>query len=648
MHKSTVLQGPAQLWNQRAETRTLGNKVQDIKARLIEQVGIQNLEHVNGRLKNLSPDQVRSQPVEQIVQTLKNTIQLNQVASNHHTLIGMGGDYTNSILQPSTHQRNIGQNYFTAQQPTVRENSPIAPAKEYAGNISSNGQYFPPQGQWMKANEVRIVYNRTPAMTSQLPQADVNNGVRSQQNIGIGDYSPLKPAAPISNSPNVNFSQLSPAQSQPPPLPSIQNNGSQPRRFSNIYESGIQNVPAFTTVHTGHHQGRFSYQPPSHSQQPSALGMTQEYRADSPQFGSATPQQTLVPLSQTPQPIQHQPFQRSQPDVSTIMAGAPSMDEWALLARFKDLKERQRAFDEQKHSKFKQQQFKQLLDSHTDTRLKSTLLRKNMDRMIDMNMLEYDRMMQERHLQGESKRFTESRKRRREMEDIQKGVRSMEEKAKAEIRMKEQEEYSKYNSQQIQLWNLKQKQEREQMMVSRRMVKDELDQQLAQKHSRKEEGVQQDKLYGMAFQMKAAQDEQKHKENLMVSKKYIANDNPVMIRDMLGHQLQERSSKLEEQRKHDQVYAYQARNNDQAALEKVHMDQQKRLEQQHILKEQLQNQMQSKTKRSKEMPMFGGMNEQERRLNKQELDKMFQELNAVGFELPQIVRQRNSGVSYNH
>jgi hypothetical protein len=28
------------------------------------------------------------------------------------------------------------------------------------------------------------------------------------------------------------------------------------------------------------------------------------------------------------------------PNVQKIMAGAPNMDEWALLARFKDLKER--------------------------------------------------------------------------------------------------------------------------------------------------------------------------------------------------------------------------------------------------------------------------------------------------------------------
>jgi hypothetical protein len=69
------LQAPAQLWNQRAETRTLGNKVSEVKARLVEQVGISNIDQVNGRIKNLSPEQIRSQPVESLVQTLKNTIQ---------------------------------------------------------------------------------------------------------------------------------------------------------------------------------------------------------------------------------------------------------------------------------------------------------------------------------------------------------------------------------------------------------------------------------------------------------------------------------------------------------------------------------------------------------------------------------------------
>ena len=27
-----------------------------------------------------------------------------------------------------------------------------------------NQQYFPPKGQWMKANELNIVYNRTPEL----------------------------------------------------------------------------------------------------------------------------------------------------------------------------------------------------------------------------------------------------------------------------------------------------------------------------------------------------------------------------------------------------------------------------------------------------------------------------------------------------
>lgn len=78
-----------------------------------------------------------------------------------------------------------------------------------------------------------------------------------------------------------------------------------------------------------------------------------------------------------------------------------------------------------------------MLDTHTDTRLKSTLIKKNMDRQIDENMLQYDRMLQVKHEQGENKRFLESRKRRREMEDIQKSLRSTEERAKADIRLKE-------------------------------------------------------------------------------------------------------------------------------------------------------------------------------------------------------------------
>lgn len=36
-----------------------------------------------------------------------------------------------------------------------------------------------------------------------------------------------------------------------------------------------------------------------------------------------------------------------------------------------------------------------------------------------------------------------------------------------------------------------------------------------------------DKMYGAAFQMKAADDEQKHQMNLLVSKKYLDNSHPM-------------------------------------------------------------------------------------------------------------------------
>jgi hypothetical protein len=41
-----------------------------------------------------------------------------------------------------------------------------------------------------------------------------------------------------------------------------------------------------------------------------------------------------------------------------------------------------------------------------------------MDMMIDKGMIEYDKLMQEKHAMGESRRFTESRKKRRQMEEV--------------------------------------------------------------------------------------------------------------------------------------------------------------------------------------------------------------------------------------
>lgn len=57
-------------------------------------------------------------------------------------------------------------NFYTAQPTTMRDQSPVMnPA--VGGTVSKIGQYFPPQGQWFKANEVRIIYNRTPDILGQ-------------------------------------------------------------------------------------------------------------------------------------------------------------------------------------------------------------------------------------------------------------------------------------------------------------------------------------------------------------------------------------------------------------------------------------------------------------------------------------------------
>jgi hypothetical protein len=58
----------------------------EIKSRLVDTMGVQSIGQINSRLKNLSPEQIRSQPVDHIVQVLKGSmVGPNQ---NHHVLLG--------------------------------------------------------------------------------------------------------------------------------------------------------------------------------------------------------------------------------------------------------------------------------------------------------------------------------------------------------------------------------------------------------------------------------------------------------------------------------------------------------------------------------------------------------------------------------
>ena len=57
----------------------------EIKSRLVDSMGVQNIGQINGRLKNLSPEQIRQQPVEHIVNVLKGSM---IGPNNNHIMIG--------------------------------------------------------------------------------------------------------------------------------------------------------------------------------------------------------------------------------------------------------------------------------------------------------------------------------------------------------------------------------------------------------------------------------------------------------------------------------------------------------------------------------------------------------------------------------
>jgi hypothetical protein len=85
--------------------------------------------------------------------------------------------------------------------------------------------------------------------------------------------------------------------------------------------------------------------------------------------------------------------------------------------------------------------------------------------------------------------------------------------------LKEIEEDRHYNAEQIQLWNLKQKQERENLVQSKRMVKSELDTMVQFQAQKKVEQKELDKMYGVAFAQRVAEESQKH-QNVSIIKLY--------------------------------------------------------------------------------------------------------------------------------
>ena len=139
-----MINSPPQLWNQRADTRTIATKANEVKSRLVEDMGVQNINQINNRMKNLSPDQIRSNPVDHIVSAVKGAMSTN----NHHVLLHGGGTNPNGpsapdfsqqpqqmipqMQSPMINYRNQGQaNYHTANPTSHRH-----PDNTTAGNNS--------------------------------------------------------------------------------------------------------------------------------------------------------------------------------------------------------------------------------------------------------------------------------------------------------------------------------------------------------------------------------------------------------------------------------------------------------------------------------------------------------------------------------
>ena len=92
-----MLSSPPQLWNQRADTRTINTKAVEIKSRLLDEMGVQNINQINNRIKNLSPDQIRANPVNEIVSAVKGAMSTN----THHVMLHGGGTNPNGPSEPN-------------------------------------------------------------------------------------------------------------------------------------------------------------------------------------------------------------------------------------------------------------------------------------------------------------------------------------------------------------------------------------------------------------------------------------------------------------------------------------------------------------------------------------------------------------------
>ena len=96
----------------------MATKVNEVKVRLIEQLGINEIGNINNRLKNCSPEQIRSQNVESLVDSMKGQM--------HTGLIGASNDMS-QFQHSNIMLRNAGgaANFLTAQPNSKRDGSPL-------------------------------------------------------------------------------------------------------------------------------------------------------------------------------------------------------------------------------------------------------------------------------------------------------------------------------------------------------------------------------------------------------------------------------------------------------------------------------------------------------------------------------------------
>ncbi|CDW71383.1 UNKNOWN [Stylonychia lemnae] len=607
-----------ELWNQRQETRTIGTKALEVKRRLVEQLGVNSIQVINNSLKNMNQEQIRSLPVDQIVNNLKSSMnncgQGSVSSSEQGNQQIIGGLSTVSQVQSNLHQRQ--QAIYQTYNPNLLIQNP--------GPIV--------QGQWNKAKDLQLkTYSQSQSPPPQMQPHHINtanNAYTNQIQVTFNQNMDIKTDRNLTEQPNPNLQRTLLSRNMNGPtfinhnnikssvLLTGNNSQEQTMQYQNYINQDITSRTVNNKVKPNHQSNKSNQN----------VNKTFDLKNDKSNLSQLIDNSAQNLLSSDH--INAQNFEARAFSLSPQSLNGQKIDEWGLLAKYQDFKEQQRTMQERQQKMQQKQNFKQNLDNHTDLKVKNTLYKKAFDQVIDRKVVEYDMNMKQKHDDMINKRNLESRAKRRDLEQRELKMRSTIIQENKLIKQQEEQGYLQYLSQQEGQWGEIQQKEREKINVSRRMIKEGLDMQLEIKQQRRQKLQEDEKFFGAVFNAKAELDNQKRQQNLIKMNKYINQQDYKSLPQQLDKQIQDKHQRIQQIVQNDISYAEQVKKKEQEYYEQMQQQSQQKQQQVLNLKQLLQQQIKSNSKRSMgkgdlNYSALNGMNERERLLNKQQLEEMY-------------------------